>query len=89
MVYETIQELLVKGLFLTLLLSAPPVILATVIGITVSLIQALTQIQDQTLPFSGKLFAVILCLYFMGEWYSTELIGFAEDVLNALYHISN
>jgi type III secretion HrpO family protein len=51
-----------QALVLTLLLSLPPIIVATVVGVLVSLLQALTQVQDQTLGFAIKLIAVTVVL---------------------------
>ena len=51
------------ALMLTLILSMPPIIAAAGIGLLVSLVQALTQIQEQTLPFAFKLVAVVISIF--------------------------
>jgi type III secretion protein S len=56
------------------MLSAPPLIIATLCGVLVSLIQAVTQIQDQTLPYVVKLVAVAVTLAGMGRWIGVELL---------------
>ena len=48
----------VKALYLVMILSLPPIIVASVVGIVLSLIQAITQLQEQTLAFGVKLLAV-------------------------------
>lgn len=58
---------------LVLLLSLPPIIVATVVGVLVSLIQALTQIQEQTLPFAVKLIAVIVVMMATAPWLGAQL----------------
>lgn len=55
-----------KALYLVLMLSMPPIIVASLIGILLSLIQAITQLQEQTLTFGVKLLAVVLTLFIMG-----------------------
>ncbi len=55
-------------------LSAPPLIVAVVVGVLTSLVQALMQIQDQTLPFGIKLVAVGVTLILTGRWIGVELI---------------
>lgn len=70
-----------KALYLTLLLSAWPVIVATVIGLLVGLFQTVTQLQEQTLPFGIKLFGVCLCLFLMSGWYGEALLGFGHEVI--------
>ncbi len=51
-----------QTLWLVLVLSLPPVLVAALIGTLVSLVQALTQIQEQTLGFVAKLVAVVVVL---------------------------
>lgn len=63
-----------QGLLLSILLSAPPLLVAAACGMVVSLIQAVTQIQDQTLPYVVKLVAVGISLAATGRWIGVELI---------------
>jgi type III secretion protein S len=67
-----------QGLWMAVLLSAPPLIIATLCGVTVSLIQAVTQIQDQTLPYVVKLVAVAVTLTGMARWIGVELLQMTE-----------
>ncbi|MFX6040274.1 flagellar biosynthetic protein FliQ, partial [Acinetobacter baumannii] len=48
--------------------------IAALFGVIVSLVQAVTQIQDQTLPYIVKLVAVALSLAVCGRWFGNELI---------------
>ena len=63
-----------QGMLLVVVLSAPPLIVAVVVGVLTSLIQALMQIQDQTLPFGIKLVTVGITLALTGRWIGVELI---------------
>lgn len=65
-----------QGMFLVVILTAPPLLVAVLVGVTTSLLQALMQIQDQTLPFGIKLCAVGLTLAATGRWVGVELIQF-------------
>ncbi|GJI87651.1 MULTISPECIES: type III secretion system export apparatus subunit SctS [Duganella] len=67
-----------QGLWMAIMLSAPPLIIATLCGVAVSLVQAVTQIQDQTLPYVVKLVAVAVTLAGMGRWIGVELIQLTE-----------
>nr|WP_260110730.1 type III secretion system export apparatus subunit SctS [Pseudoduganella violacea] len=67
-----------QGLWLAVMLSAPPLIIATLCGVTVSLLQAVTQIQDQTLPYVVKLVAVAVTLAGMGRWIGVQLIQLTD-----------
>lgn len=60
-----------QSMMLVMLLSMPPIIVASIVGIVVSLLQALTQIQEQTLVFVPKILAIfatmLVALPFMGD----------------------
>ena len=63
-----------QGMLLVVVLSTPPLIVAVVVGVLTSLVQALMQVQDQTLPFGIKLLAVGVTLALTGRWIGVELI---------------
>lgn len=65
-----------QGMFLVVILTAPPLAVAVLVGVVTSLLQALMQMQDQTLPFGLKLAAVGLTLAITGRWIGLELIQF-------------
>ncbi|MCH9634094.1 MAG: Flagellar biosynthetic protein FliQ [Chlamydiae bacterium] len=50
-------------------------------GILVAIIQAATQIQEQTLSFTVKLIAVIFTIMYMGGWLGSQIIQFARHIL--------
>ena len=72
-----------KALYLVLMLSMPPIIVASVVGIVLSLIQ----VQEQTLAFGVKLLAVVLTLFIMGGWLSGEILRYADDIFSRFYMI--
>lgn len=61
---------------LVLILSLPPIIVASAIGVLLSLIQAVTQIQEQTLQFGLKLAAVVVTIVVTAYWAGNQLIIF-------------
>ena len=63
-----------QGMLLVVVLSAPPLMVAVIVGVMTSLVQALMQIQDQTLPFGIKLVSVGITLALTGRWIGMELI---------------
>lgn len=67
-----------KGLMTVIMLSAPPLIVATLFGLIVSLLQAVTQIQDQTLSYVVKLVSVSMILAGIGGWIGGELMQLAN-----------
>ncbi len=72
-----------QALYLTLILTAPPVATAMIVGLMVSLVQATTQIQEQTLTFVPKLVAVIVTLALVGPWIMVQLINFASSLMDS------
>lgn len=73
---------------LILMLSLPAIIVASVVGILVSLVQAVTQIQDQTLSFAIKLIAVIVVIVFSASWLGEELYNFSLILFTTFPEIS-
>ena len=68
-----------NALLLVLILSLPPIAVAALVGVLVGLLQALTQIQEQTISFAFKLVAIILVIFVIMGWLGSELIGYAAD----------
>lgn len=66
-----------QALVLSLLLSLPVIVIASVVGLLFSVFQALTQVQDQTLSFAIKLVFIILALYLTSDWMATKIYRFA------------
>ena len=67
-------------LLLILKLSLIPIVVATVIGIIVSLLQALTQIQEQTLGFAVKLVAISVTLLAASSWMGGQMLLYTQDI---------
>lgn len=76
-----------KALYLVLMLSMPPIVVASLIGILLSLVQAITQLQEQTLTFGVKLIAVVLPLFLMGGWLSGEIFPYSNEIFTRFYMI--
>jgi type III secretion protein S len=60
----------------------PAIILATIAGLGVSVLQALTQIQEQTLGFAVKLIVVILALLITANFMAAELFNYARHLFD-------
>ena len=80
MFQNEISQLTYQALLLILILSGPPIIISMILGLMVAIFQAATQIQEQTLSFTVKLFAVILTLMLLGGWLGAQLIQFANTI---------
>ncbi|KEQ19778.1 MULTISPECIES: type III secretion system export apparatus subunit SctS [Endozoicomonas] len=84
MVDSDIIQLTAQALMLTLILSMPPIIAAAGVGLLISLIQALTQIQEQTLPFAFKLIAVIISIFATARWLGLEIYHYSLAIMNKI-----
>ncbi|MBO7483451.1 MAG: type III secretion system export apparatus subunit SctS [Kiritimatiellae bacterium] len=69
-------------LLIVLRLSLVPILVATVIGVLVSLLQALTQIQEQTLGFAVKLIAISITLLACASWMGSVLLLYTQDIFS-------
>ena len=73
-----------QALEVTLMVSAPMLLAGLVVGVLVSLFQAVTQIQEPTLTFIPKILAVSLALLLFLPWMLTTLVQFTRRVFEAL-----
>lgn len=74
----------IDGMMLVLILSLPPIVAASVVGVLVSLFQALTQIQEQTLSFVLKLIAVIVTMLMTSHWIGGELYQYSDKIFTSI-----
>lgn len=70
-----------EGIVLTLLISAPMLILGLVVGLIISIFQAVTSIQEMTLTFIPKILAVFLGLLFFAPWMLEKITSFTNNVI--------
>jgi flagellar biosynthesis protein FliQ len=79
-----LARLTAETLYLVLLVSAPALGASLLVGLAVGVLQAVTQIQEQTLSFVPKLVAVALTLAVLGGWMSGELVRFTSSLWLAI-----
>ena len=78
---ETIITLGQRALEMAVLVSAPLLLTALVVGVLISLFQAATQINEMTLSFVPKLLALVLVLLLVGPWMLELLIDFTRNLI--------
>ena len=81
---QIVIDLVAQAVMTILMVSAPPLLMGLGVGIIVSVFQAVTSIQEQTLAFVPKIAAVFLSLVIWGNWMITRLQRFMEYAWNAL-----
>lgn len=79
-----LTRLSTQALYLALLVSAPALLVSLTVGLLLGFVQAVTQVQEQTLAFVPKLVAVGLTLAVAGGWMGAELLRFTEGVWRAI-----
>ncbi|WP_321494516.1 flagellar biosynthesis protein FliQ [uncultured Desulfobacter sp.] len=78
---EFVVEFAKQAITLTILLSMPMLGLGLIAGLTISVFQAVTQIQEMTLTFVPKILAVFLGLLFAAPWMMEKLISFTTNII--------
>ncbi len=73
-----------RAIVLTLIVAAPLLLTVLIVGLVVSILQAATQVQDQTLSFVPKLFAVAIAAAITGPWLISRLIEFGREMFGPL-----
>lgn len=89
MTEETVMQLGVNALQTMIYLAGPVLVAAMAVGIVISILQAITQINEQTLTFVPKMIAVILTLVVMAPWmlrimqeYAISIFGGAGEMIH-------
>ncbi len=75
-------QLTQQALWYVMLLSAPPIIVAAVVGLVVAVLQAATQIQEQTLQYALKFFAIVVTIFVTASMLGGGLYQFADRVFS-------
>ena len=82
MTVEVATALVRETLILTLLIAGPMLVIGLVVGIIVSLLQAVTQIQEQTLTFIPKIAAMFAAAIILMPWIENQLITYAVGIFS-------
>jgi len=74
-----------RGLVTAITLAAPLLGAALLIGVVISILQAVTGIQEQTLIFIPKIIAIAVVLLFLGPWMGRIITGFTTEIFTNIY----
>ena len=77
-----VLELSRESVWVTLKVGGPILIVALVVGLSISLVQALTQIQEMTLSFVPKIIAIFVALILLLPFMLTTLIDFTRELMD-------
>ena len=81
---SAVIEIAMNTMMVTAKLAAPILIVSLAIGVFVSLIQSVTQVQEFTLTFVPKLGGIALVILLAGSWMLHEMISFTQDLFASL-----
>ncbi len=81
MTVDVVRELSGEVFKTVLIASGPVLIVSLVVGLLVSMFQAVTQIQEFTLTFVPKVLAVFLCLFILFPWIARVLMTFTTNII--------
>jgi len=82
MVDSQIISLTQQALWFVLLLSAPPIVVAAVVGLLIAFVQAATQLQEQTMQYVAKFFAIVLTIFITASLLGGGLYQFSDRVFS-------
>ncbi len=81
---DQVVKLAMDALLLALKVGMPLLLAGLVVGLVVSIFQAVTQIQEMTLSFIPKLLAVALILIVAGPWMLDQMVGYTADLYRSI-----
>ena len=84
---QEIIDLMVQTLWLSIKISAPIMIIGLVVGVAISLLQALTQIQEVTLVFVPKILAIFIAMVLLLPAFTTTMIEFMNMLADKIVAI--
>ena len=84
---EDVIEVIRGALDMAVLLSALPLMAALVIGLSIGMVQAATQINEMTLSFIPKLLVLALCFSFAGHWMLSQLVSYTQRLFSEIPYL--
>jgi flagellar biosynthetic protein FliQ len=81
---EFVLDLGRQALLITLMLSAPMLILGLLVGVLISILQSVTQIQEMTLTFVPKIIVTMVAIIFFGPWMLRVIMAFSTQLIAQL-----
>lgn len=87
MTEDLVLEIFREAIMLMFRLALPVLLVAMIVGLVIAILQAATQVHEQTLTFAPKAVAVGLTLFFLGPWMMEECIDFINFITEKMAQI--
>jgi len=81
---NTVIDLASQAMTLALKLGGPMLLVGLVVGLVVSIFQAVTSIQEQTLTFIPKIVGIALIIVVLGPWMLQQILSYTADLFNSI-----
>ncbi|HJV30709.1 MAG TPA: flagellar biosynthesis protein FliQ [Bacillales bacterium] len=81
---EAVIAIAERGIYTVLIVCGPLLLIALVVGLIISIFQATTQIQEQTLAFVPKIIAVLVGIVIFGPWMLSHMLSYAKEIFSNL-----
>ena len=88
MTHVMVLDIMKKAFFTIMIVAGPILIIALVVGLFISILQATTQVQEQTLSFVPKILAVIFGLIIFGNFMLNKLISLTTQLYELIPMLS-
>lgn len=73
-----------EAILMTLTIGSPILVAGMVVGLTIGLFQALTQIQEQAVSFVPKILAMVMTLSFALPWLVTRMVEYTQELISGI-----
>lgn len=84
MTLGTAVALMRDGVLQLVIIAAPILLVSIVVGLAISILQATTSIQEQTLTFVPKILAMLGVLLLLGPWFGTSMVEFTQRLFSSI-----
>lgn len=73
---STVTQIMSEGIYITIITAAPLLLISLVVGLTISVFQTVTSIQEQTLTFVPKVIAIFTGMMLLGHWMLKNMVDY-------------
>ena len=80
MTVEAVLDVAIETIWTIIITSAPLLIISLVVGLVISIFQAVTSIQEQTLTFVPKILAIFICMLVLGSFILNTIVDFMVEL---------
>ncbi|ADA66590.1 flagellar biosynthetic protein FliQ [Thermotoga petrophila RKU-10] len=87
MTIEVFLDIMKSGISLLLKIIVPPLVVSLIVGLVISIFQAVTQIHEQTLMFAPRIIVLFLTILFLSGWMAQKILDFFSEMLQKYFQM--